>query len=77
VKVGLDSLLLQCGRLVRASAGDDRERRLELLNDSQLFLAQLKGDESQNANTPGPQAQSGAGLVKQRLELWCPEQRAR
>jgi hypothetical protein len=67
MQIGGDAIMLKGESLIRPSTGDQSKGRLARypsLNHLQLLLAQLKGDETQNAYTPRPVAEHLTGLFE-------------
>ena len=77
VQVGGDPLVLELLRLVRAPAGDQRERRPMPAYDRQLLGPQLRRDEAEHADAPGPAIAELTGARQQRVGFRLTHQRQR
>jgi hypothetical protein len=77
VQVGRDAGGLERRGLRRATAGDQRHRRLDVVQHRELLVAQLGRHEAEDADAPRPIAQARRGLADQRADLGARRQRQR
>ena len=77
VQVGRDARGLERRGLRRPTAGDQRQRRLDVAQHRELLLAQLGRHEAEDADAPRPIAQARRGFGDQRADLGARRQRQR
>ena len=75
-KIGGDAVALEPGGLVGPAAGDQGEGGLDLADDGELLGSQLRGNEAEDADSPGASAEQPRRLAQQAPDF-CSRSNAR